>query len=119
MTSIKPEVTRFEQLAELVGEEKANKLCDQVGGQDMKIPRAGCKFSPFDSLFGKPLAAEVKAKFGGLVIYIPKQHGNACIARNAAIAAAYAQGATIAGLSERYDLTQRRVRDIVNQQSTD
>ena len=111
----RPEVTRFARLALFIGEFNANNLCDEVGGQDMIIPRSEDKYTPFDRLFGAKLAREVKAKFGGLVVYVPRQVGSGHVDRNADICSRRNAGWTVAELSQRFNLTVRRIRQIINE----
>lgn len=108
------EVTQFQRLAHFIGEFNANNLCDEVGGQDMIIPRSADIYTPFDRLFGKRLATAIKAEFGGVVVYIPKQVGLGHVARNADIRERHGAGWGIAELSRRFLLTERRIRQILS-----
>ncbi|WP_179258668.1 Mor transcription activator family protein [Burkholderia aenigmatica] len=112
---VRPEVTRFERLSRFIGEYNANNLCDEVGGQDMIIPRSADQYTPFDRLFGKRLAKEVKAQFGGMVVYVPQQVGSGHTERNAEICLRRNSGWTIADLAQRFYLTERRIRQIINE----
>lgn len=114
---VRPEVTRFESLSRFVGEYNANNLCDVVGGHDMIIPRSTSKYTPFDQLFGKSLAREVKVKFGGMVVYVPQQVGSGHSERNTKIRLRRSAGWTIADLAQRFNLTERRIRQIINEGS--
>ena len=114
---VRPEVTRFERLSRFIGEYNANNLCDEVGGQDMIIPLLRDKYTPFDRLFGKKLAREVREKFGGIVVYVPQQVGSGHNERNADICSRRNEGATMAALAQRFHLTERRIRQIINEGS--
>lgn len=110
------ERTRFDGLAALVGDKFANDLIDQVGGADMKIPHAACRWSPFEMLFGKDLAQKVKHEFGGLVVYIPKSYGQSRATRNAKILERFGKGDSIERLARNFRLTERRISQILQEQ---
>ncbi|VVE65416.1 hypothetical protein PAN31117_01868 [Pandoraea anapnoica] len=107
------EVMRFDQLAEFIGSSNVSVLCDQVGGQDMLLPRVSVKFSPFDQIFGKRLALEVKRRFGGMVVYVPTSWGCATKDRDEEICTRRAAGISPKELAARFGVTKRRIRQIV------
>ncbi|MCG9040429.1 Mor transcription activator family protein [Laribacter hongkongensis] len=105
--------SRFDEVIRLIGEDLAARLCDVVGGQDMKIPRSQTRFYPLDSLIGKEAAARIKDALGGLVVYIPQRRAATISRRNVEIVTAWRDGAKPSELSARFKLSERRVRDIL------
>ena len=114
MAKVRPEVSRFLQVRHLIGEFNPDALCDAMGGCDVVIPRSTETSAPFDRLLGKKLADAVKKQFGGQTVYVPYQIGVGKSQRDADIRGRRSGGCTIAELSRRFRLSQRRVRQIVS-----
>jgi hypothetical protein len=119
MAKVRPEVSRFLQVARLIGEFHAAALCDELGGRDIAIPRMPETNAPFDRLLGKKLAAAIKEQFGGQTVYVPCHFGLGRSQRDADIRGRRAAGCTIAELATRFQLSERRIRQIVSTHEPD
>ncbi|MBF0401307.1 MAG: hypothetical protein HQL90_11115 [Magnetococcales bacterium] len=106
----------LQQLVEVVGLTAATTLAQRYGGIDLLVP---AQFHPDHSLvavIGVEAAQKLIRHHAGERIYIPKgAHALRCV-RNRAILQAYDEGnVTAANLALRHRLTERQVRNILNQ----
>lgn len=108
-----------DQIVITIGFEAASKLFKAYGGKQVLIPNGLGRPGPFSlwlkENLGEAAVDALQRNFGGERITVPKGKVFAMIARNRHIVADYNAGTPLLDLVRKYDLTERRLRTILNQ----
>lgn len=100
----------FQEIAELIGEAAAQKLCAQLGGIQLYVPKQIGHNHPIAAAIGMGNAAKMAERFGGEALPLPKAHN-----RRARVLELRAQGdMTIQQIALATDYSERHVYDILN-----
>lgn len=106
-----------DEIVRVLGCEAAGRFFAAYGGKQILIAdgtgRPGTFAAALIRLLGGKKFKMLQAHFGGERFTVPKGKAQAMIARNRQIVADYDAGATLLELVRKYDLTERRIRDIL------
>ena len=101
-----------------IGYPAAKLFFSYYGGKQVKIPsgqgKPGLFVERLITLLGESGYKSLIARFGGECLTVPKGHAAALIARNRQIVADYDSGTGMLTLIQRYNLTERQLRTIIN-----
>lgn len=107
-----------DHIVDAIGVSAAKMFFTYYGGMQVHIPdgsgRPGLFVERLIDLLGEPAYKSLIARFGGERITVPKGHAAALIARNRRIVADYSAGTPMLELVQRYDLSERQIRSILN-----
>ncbi len=99
-------------LTGLLGDEAFQRLVEFHGGLTLRVPKRIPELPPkpgWLAVIGPEAAQRLVAECGGDEIYVPKCDGAKRARRDAAIVAAYDDGARVADLAREHNLTERWV----------
>jgi len=99
---------KLKEVTLLCGHPVAMALVTHWGGCCVSIPRHPNRWHKLSELLGWDSFRRLCASFGGEILYVAKCTVAKLAARNAAIRHERRNGATLATLARRYDLTERR-----------
>ena len=107
-----------DELVRTIGLDATNKLIKGYGGKQLQIPagsgRAGAFSAWLDEELGTVAAGALRQGFGGERLTVPIGYAQALDARNREIVADYDGGMAILPLIQKYRLTERQLRTILN-----
>lgn len=112
-----------DQLVDAIGVEATQALIKAYGGKQIVVPdgsgRAGAFSAWLDATLGRRAAEALRRVFGGERFTVPRGYAEALNARNRAIVADYDGRMNMLALIQKYDLTERQLRTILNQPLAD
>lgn len=101
------------ELAELIGWEATAAIVRHVGGQSRNIPRHVLPEHWLVQFIGLEKAERLCERYGGEILYFPKNDGGVRQLRDAEIRSSRAAGATINALATEFRLTDRQIYSIL------
>ncbi|GBL46460.1 hypothetical protein SFMTTN_2274 [Sulfuriferula multivorans] len=105
----------FQDVCQLIGEEATAKLVTQYGGTRLYLPATIKPEHPLCQLLGQEIAQKLAGEFSGLSVEIPRGVKLLIRQRNTLIFADRALGISHRQLALKYRLTERSIREILNQ----
>lgn len=112
-----------EQLVDAIGLEATQALIKAYGGKQIVVPdgtgRAGAFSAWLDATLGRQASDALRRTFGGERFTVPRGYAEALNARNRSIVADYDGKMDMLGLIQKYSLTERQLRTILNQPQQD
>ena len=105
----------FQEVCQLIGEEAIAKLVAEYGGTRLYLPTMIKPEHPLCHLLGQEIAQKLAGEFSGLSVEIPRAVRLHIGQRNALIFADRALGTSQRKLALKYRMTERNIRNILNQ----
>ena len=107
----------YQAVVQLLGDNIADRLRQQLGGVSVKLPKLGNErstvFSQLVAAIGPESTDKLLKHLSGEQIYIPKGQDALLAQRNREILAAYQAGESTNQIARRLQLSTRRVRDLI------
>lgn len=105
----------WEELAGLLGEEAALRVCDACGGEQLCVPRKADPHHRLAAAIGDLSSfREMAWRWGGCQIYVPTRSAALRIARNDRIRRCAADGTALRFIAREEGISVRQVRNIVS-----
>lgn len=104
---------QFQELRDMIGEEKTAILVQYIGGVRLYIPSSLHTKHALIAWLGADVAQQVCAEFGGLSVEIPRLEALRRADRNAQIISDMEAGLSQRNAALKYHMTERNIRNIV------
>lgn len=104
---------QFQELRDMIGEEKTAILVQYIGGVRLYIPSSLHTKHALIAWLGADVAQQVCAEFGGLSVEIPRLEALRRADRNAQIISDMEAGLSQRSAALKYRMTERNIRNIV------
>lgn len=107
--------TVLKELISLIGLPACLALTKSYGGRTLRIPIRESTIHPLCSIVGADAAGKLRSEYGGVHIEIPSERTALLEQRNLCICAEVGEGRKISHVANRYGLSRKMVRKIVQQ----